>query len=355
MATVHGTTTEAFQALKQILQKNLDNGDEIGAAIYVSLDGKPVVDLWGGFADEKRTRPWTEDTIVNVWSTTKTVTSLAALILVDRGLLDLDAPVAKYWPEFAANGKEKILVRHVLSHTSGVSGWDQPFQYSDIYDLENSTARLAAQAPWWEPGTASGYHAVNYGHLVGEIVRRVSGKSLREFIKDEIARPLNADFSLGAPASEWHRVAEIIPPAPMDPAAFAKLDPQSVAVKTLSQGIDSGTLPNTSEFRRAEIGAVNGTTNAKALGLQADGTDLVAFVPARWGIGFGLSHPATTPYIPEGRVFFWFGWGGSFVIVDTESKLTITYVMNKMGEGIIGSPLSKEYIEAVYEIVKGLK
>ncbi|KAF5015471.1 hypothetical protein F66182_13190, partial [Fusarium sp. NRRL 66182] len=167
---VQGTTADAFKSLKEILQSNLDNGEEIGAALYVSYNGEPVVDIWGGYADEKRTRPWTEDTIVNVWSTTKNITALAALILADRGLLDLDAPVAKYWPEFAANGKEKVLVRHVLSHTSGVSGWDQPFEYSDIYDLEKSTARLAAQAPWWEPGTAPGYHAVNYGHLVGEIV-----------------------------------------------------------------------------------------------------------------------------------------------------------------------------------------
>lgn len=376
---VHGTTTSAFEPLKEIFQKNLDNGDEIGAAIYVNLNGKPVIDIWGGFADEKRTRPWTEDTIVNVWSTTKMVTALAALILADRGLLDLDAPVAKYWPEFAANGKEKVLVRHVLAHTSGVSGWDQPFEYASIYDLEESTARLAAQAPWWEPGTASGYHAVNYGHLIGEIVRRVSGKSLRDFIKDEIARPRDADFSLGAPESEWPRLAEVIPPPPADLAAFAALDPQSIPVKTLFLGMQSASYPNTAEFRKAEIGAVNGVTNARALNkifaplalgggdsllspktldrifeVQADGPDLAIFAPLRWGIGAALSNPATTPYIPEGRVFFWFGWGGSFVIVDTERKLTISYVMNKMGEGVIGSSRSRQYIEAVYEAVQKL-
>jgi CubicO group peptidase (beta-lactamase class C family) len=380
MAAVQGTNADAFKSLKEILQKNLDNGEEIGAAIYVNLDGKPVVDIWGGYADEKRTQPWTEDTIVNVWSTTKNVTALAALILADRGLLDLDAPVAKYWPEFAANGKEKVLVRHVLSHTSGVSGWDEPFTYTDIYDLEKSTAHLAAQAPWWEPGTASGYHAVNYGHIVGEIVRRVSGKSLRDFVKDEIARPLDADFSLGVPESEWHRLAEIIPPPPADPAAFAALDPQSIPVKTLSVGVDSATYPNTAVFRKAEIGSINGVTNARALNkifaplalggddsllspktinrifeVQADGPDLAVFAPLRWGIGYGLSNPATTPYIPEGRVFFWFGWGGSFVIVDTERKLTITYVMNKMGDGVIGSPRSQQYVEAIYEVVRGLK
>ena len=189
--------------------------------------------MWGGFADEARTTPWTADTIVNVWSTTKTVTNLAALMLVDRGLLDPYAPVARYWPEFAANGKEQVEVRHLLSHTSGVSGWEQPVSVEDMYDWETSTARLAAQAPWWTPGTASGYHALNQGHLVGEVIRRVSGKPLRQFVAEEIAGPLRADFQIGAAQRDWGRVAEIIPPPPLDfDLAAAGLD--SPMVKTFT-------------------------------------------------------------------------------------------------------------------------
>jgi CubicO group peptidase (beta-lactamase class C family) len=164
-----GTCEQRFEAVRAALARNLDSGEELGASLVVDLDGDIVVDLWGGFRDEARTVPWSEHTITNVWSTTKTVTSLAALMLADRGDLDVDAPMAKYWPDFGAAGKQDILVRHVMSHASGVSGLDQPAAVEDLYDWPAATARMAAQAPWWEPGTASGYHALNYGHLVGEV------------------------------------------------------------------------------------------------------------------------------------------------------------------------------------------
>ena len=178
----------------------------------LNIDGEMVVDLWGGWADEARTAPWTENTIANVFSTTKCMTSLAALVLVDRGELDLDPNVAKYWPEFAARGKEGIKVRQLLSHTSGVSGWNQPITLEDLYDWDKSTALLAAQAPWWEPGTASGYHMLNYGHLIGEVIRRITGQRLGEFFAAHIAGPLGADFHIGLPPSEFHRVANVVPP-----------------------------------------------------------------------------------------------------------------------------------------------
>ena len=194
-----------------------------------------VVDLWGGWADEARTVPWAENTITSVFSTTKTMTALAALVLVDRGELDLDANVATYWPEFAARGKAGIKVRQLLSHTSGVSGWDQPVTLEDLYDWDKSTAMLAAQAPWWEPGTASGYHVLTYGHLIGEVIRRITGQRLGEFFAAQIAGPLGADFHIGLPPSEFHRVANVVPPPcaadspPFDPT---QLDPNSVAFKT---------------------------------------------------------------------------------------------------------------------------
>ncbi len=171
-ADLHGTCDGRFEVVRSALQQNLDSGEELGASLVLDIDGDIVIDLWGGFRDQARTIPWSADTITNVWSSTKTVTSLAALMLADRGQLDVDAPVAQYWPEFAARGKQDVRVRHLMSHTSGVSGLDQPAVTEDLYDWDKATSRMAAQAPWWEPGTASGYHALNYGHLVGEVIRR---------------------------------------------------------------------------------------------------------------------------------------------------------------------------------------
>ncbi len=228
-----GTCSARFDPLRELFAAKLESGEDLGASLAVNIDGEMVVDLWGGWADEARTVPWTENTITNVFSTTKTMTSLAALVLVDRGELDLDATVARYWPEFAARGKAGIKVRQLLSHTSGVSGWEQPITLEDLYDWDKSTALLAAQAPWWEPGTASGYHALNYGHLIGEVIRRITGQRLGEFFAAHVAGPLGADFHIGLPPSEFHRVANVVPPpAPAAPTDPTQLDPNSVAFKT---------------------------------------------------------------------------------------------------------------------------
>ena len=215
MAEIHGTCDERFEVAREVLSGALDAGDDLGASVAVTVDGEPVVDLWGGWADVARETPWERDTVTNVWSTTKTMTALAALVLVERGELDVHAPVARYWPEFAANGKAGVEVRHLLSHTSGVSGWEQPVQVEDIFDWERSTSMLAAQAPWWEPGTASGYHALNQGHLVGEVVRRITGTGLRTFFAEEIARPLGADFQIGLDPADAGRASDVVPPPPL--------------------------------------------------------------------------------------------------------------------------------------------
>jgi hypothetical protein len=186
-----GACSARFEPLRELFAAKLKSGEDLGASVAVNLDGKMVVDLWGGWVDEARTVPWAEDTITCVFSTTKTMTSLAALALVDRGALDLDANVATYWPEFAARGKAGIKVRQLLSHTSGVSGWDQPITVEDLYDWDKSIALLAAQAPWWEPGTASGYHAMTYGHLIGEVIRRITGRRLGEFFAKPPVRGAN--------------------------------------------------------------------------------------------------------------------------------------------------------------------
>src|SRR3954468_4776810 len=230
-----GTCDARFDPLRELFAAKLESGEDLGASLAVNIDGEMVVDLWGGWADEARTVPWAEDTIACVFSTTKTMTSLAALVLVDRGELDLDANVAAYWPEFAARGKAGVKVRQLLAHPSGVSGWDQPVTIDDLYDWDKSTGMLAAQAPWWEPGTASGYHALNYGHLIGEVIRRITGQRLGEFFAAHIAGPLGADFHIGLPLSEFPRVANVVPPPlSVDPPPFdpTKLDPNSVAFKT---------------------------------------------------------------------------------------------------------------------------
>src|SRR4051812_44405960 len=209
MADIQGSYDDLFAAVPGALAEMLDGGDA-GGSVAVFVDGEPVVDVWGGFADAGRTVPWQQDTITNVWSVTKTMTALCALLLIDREKLDPAAPVARYWPEFAAAGKEKVLVRHLLGHTAGLPDWDGPIE--ELYDWPAATARLAAQAPQWEPGTAAGYHSLTQGFLVGEVVRRVTGRTVGEFFAAEVAGPLGADFSLGLPAEHDSRVALAVPP-----------------------------------------------------------------------------------------------------------------------------------------------
>jgi CubicO group peptidase (beta-lactamase class C family) len=372
---VSGNCDPRFEPVRDALAGQLASGNELGASIVVDVDGKTVVDIWGGWRDADQTSPWAEDTITNVWSTTKTVTNLAALMLVDRGQLDVYSPVAKYWPEFAANGKEHIEVRHVLSHTSGVSGWAAPFAIEDAYDWDASTARLAGQKPWWEPGTASGYHALNQGHLVGELVRRVTGKHLKTFVAEEIAGPLGADFQIGAVESDWGRIAPVIPPPPL-PFDLAAIDTDSPGFKTFTgPAIDAATA-NTPDWRRADIGAANGHGNArsvarilKSLSLggsvdgvrllsadtidvifdeQSHGVDLVLGVPLRFGIGYGLPETDSVPYMPQGRACYWGGWGGSVILMDLDRRTTISYMMNKMAAGIIGSDRAETYVRTVH-------
>ena len=377
MAELNGTCDPRFDAVRDALAGNIDSGEELGASLVVDIDGERVIDVWGGFRDPGHTTAWDENTITNVWSTTKTVTSLAALMLADRGQLDVYAPVADYWPEFAASGKQDVRVRHLLSHTSGVSGLEQPATAEDLYDWETSTSRMAAQAPWWTPGTASGYHALNFGHLVGEVVRRVSGKPLKQFVAEEIAGPLGADFQIGAAPADWGRIADVIPPPPL-PIDLAAIAQDSPAFKTMTGPGPDAAVANTPGWRSADIGAANGHGNARSvarimsvlarggevdgvrllgpdtIGLifdeQMDGIDVVLGVPLRWGIGYGLPQ-ASLPWIPAGRICFWGGWGGSVILMDLDRHMTISYMMNKMGAGIIGSERSAAYTRAVYDAV----
>lgn len=374
MTEIHGDYDPRFDAVCDAFARSFQEELDVGASVAVSVEGETVVDLWAGHADEARSRPWERDTIVNVYSTTKTMTSLSALVLADRGDIDFHAPVARYWPEFAQNGKEAIEVRHLMAHTSGLSGWDEPLTAEDLYDWDRVTSLLAAQAPWWEPGSASGYHALTQGYLVGEVVRRVTGKSLGTFFREEIAEPLAADFHIGLDANEDRRVGELIPPATLlgDPEA-ASADP--VSARTLGNPALTALEPRTAAWRRAEIPAAGGIGNARSVvraqsvlanrgeldGVrllseagcdvvfeeQSLGVDRVLGMPTRFGIGYGLNHP-DAPIGPNPRTCGWGGWGGSSITLDLDARLCFAYVPNRMDTTEVGAQRSARINRAVF-------
>ncbi|HEU5152482.1 MAG TPA: serine hydrolase domain-containing protein [Iamia sp.] len=375
MTDVQGHCDDRFAPVQAAFADGFARGEERGACVFVTLDGQPVVDIWAGVATDEGA-PWGRDTIVNVWSTTKTMAALCVLMLADRGEIDLHAPVATYWPEFAANGKEGVLVSHVMSHTSGVAGFDPAIVPTDLYDWDAICTGLAAQAPWWEPGTQSGYHAITQGYLQGEIVRRVTGRTIGTFFREEVAEPLGADFHIGLPAAEDGRVADLIPPPPAGLDALAAVAvPGSIAVKTLLSCPVDATEPRTRGWRGAEIPAAGGTGNARSVGrihsaLACGGTvdgvtllseagverileeqvhtkDLVLGLPIRFGMGFGLINE-TIPLSPSPRAFFWGGYGGSLALVDLDRRMTVTYVMNKMSSGMAGDLRGAAVVLAAY-------
>jgi len=345
MAEIQGSYDDLFTAVPEALAALLDAGD-VGASVAVFVDGEPVVDVWGGFADADRTIPWQRDTIAGVWSVTKTMTALSALILADRGELDLDAPVARYWPEFAAEGKHGVLVRHLLSHTAGLPNWDGTVE--ELYDWPSATARLAELAPQWEPGTAAGYHSLTQGYLVGEVVRRITGRSVGEFFADEVAGPLGADFHMGLSAEHDHRVALAVPPPSRDEDYLASApSPTAAAAAGTRIRLRDG---NSVAWRRAQIPAASGFGNARSVALvqsvmacggtvrgvrllsqagcdraweeQFSGEDRILGMPMRWGLGYGLF----------GSTYGWGGWGGSMVMIEPDARMAVSYVPNQMRE-----------------------
>ncbi|MEU0050455.1 serine hydrolase domain-containing protein [Streptomyces sp. NPDC006309] len=380
-AKIHGYCDPRFSAAREAFEENFRERGELGAAVAVTVAGETVVDLWGGWADAARTRPWERDTVVNVWSTTKGPVALCAHILADRGLLDLDAPVASYWPEFAAAGKEKVLVRHLLSHRSGLCGLREPHTLEELYDWELTTARLAAMAPWWEPGTRSGYHALTYGFLVGEVVRRVSGLRPGAFLAREVTGPLGIDFTIGLPERESGRAAELVrPPAASggrQTALSGRLAPAALAA--LANPVAGAAEANSPGWRAAEIPAANGHGTARAVAAlygvfaghgshggrrilspeaaervregQGSCRDLVLGAgfegETEIGLGLWLSGPQGS-YGPNARAFGHDGFGGSCGLADPEASVSLGYVMNRMGPHIANDPRKSALVDAVY-------
>jgi CubicO group peptidase (beta-lactamase class C family) len=363
---VHGICDARFSAVRDAFAQNFEKHGEVGASLALMVDGEMVVDIWGGSADAAGARPWERDTIVNVFSTTKGMTAICAHRLVDEGRLDLDAPVARYWPEFAQAGKEKLPVRYLLSHRAGLPALKDVLPLGAGYQWEVMTTALAAQEPWWEPGTKHGYHAVTYGFLVGEVIRRITGMSVGAYFRKTIAEPLGADFHIGLAPEHDARTADVVPApltslAPEGPLAAAFTDPQSMTFKAFMITADAMVDPNymnSANWRRAEIPSVNGHGNARALATmygalarggelngyrvlsqeaiknaiseQSSGDDAVILgIPSRFGLGFALERPEYQ-YSPNGRLFGHGGMGGSFGYADPEAKIGIGYAMNKM-------------------------
>ncbi|MAE93865.1 MAG: serine hydrolase [Deltaproteobacteria bacterium] len=375
MTEVHGFCDARFEPVRDAFLSNFERGVEVGACAAVTVDGVPVVDLWAGDAVQGGA-PWQEDTIVNVYSTTKTMAAISVLVLADRGQVDLDAPVAEVWPEFAQNGKEGVLVRHVMSHSAGLSGFDPPLTSpTQLYDWDAIVRGLAAQAPWWTPGEGSGYHAVTQGFLQGEIVRQVTGKSIGTFFREEVAGPLGADFHIGLDPRHDARVGELVPPGAPPNAPTGEPDP--IAARTMNSCPITGFEPRTAEWRRAEIPAAGGIGNARSvarvhsalacggevdgvrlmseatvhriLDEQAAGKDKVMGVPMRYGMGFGLIDPATFPLSPNERSFFWGGWGGSIAVTDLDARMSVAYVMNRMDADLLGDVRGGSIVLSAYK------
>jgi CubicO group peptidase (beta-lactamase class C family) len=369
---IGGRVEPGFEGVAEAFARNFEEHGEVGAATALYVHGRKVVDLWGGVADRESGAPYTEDTLQLVFSTTKGATAACANLLAQRGELDVDAPVATYWPEFKANGKENVLVRHLMSHTAGLSGWQEPMKPDDLYDWDLSCSRLAAQAPWWEPGAASGYHAITQGYLEGEVVRRVTGQTIGTFFAKEIAGPLGADFHIGTGAEHDHRIAKVIPPPPLEMPPGT--DPDSVAMRTLGNPPLDAAQSWTEPWRRAEIPAAGGHGNARSVATvqaalacggevngvrlfsestadlvfreQCNGIDLVLGVPLVHGIGYGL--PGEMLPLPNARTCFWGGWGGSLIIIDLDARMTVSFVMNRMGEGTVGDDRSLGILMEAY-------
>ncbi|MBB5781422.1 serine hydrolase domain-containing protein [Nonomuraea jabiensis] len=373
MPEIGGDTAPGFEAVREAFAADLAAQQGTGAAVSVYLHGRKVVDLWGGIADPGTGRPWERDTLQLVYSTTKAVTATCALLLSQRGELDLDAPVAECWPEFAANGKDRIPVRWLLTHQAGLPAIDHPITPEEAIAWEPMVAALAAQRPYWEPGTDHGYHGLTYGWLVGEVVRRVSGRSLGTFLAEEIAAPLGLDLWIGLPETERHRVSRIIEtppdfqamarldlatlPEPLREVMAAFADPTSLTRRSLAV-VTPPLDHNRPEEQAAEMPATNGICTARALARfyaaligevdghriltpatltaataeQVSGIDRILRVPVRIGTGFGLPTPDAFWYSPT--AFGFPGRGGSLGFADPATGLAFGYVMNHVLEGV---------------------
>jgi CubicO group peptidase (beta-lactamase class C family) len=383
-ARIEGLCDVRFGAVRDAFAEGFARGEEVGAAVSVVVDGRSVVDLWAGHADQARSRPWTRDTLVNVYSTTKGMAALCLLQLVEQGKVDLDAPVARYWPGFEAEGKGEIPVRWLLSHRAGLPAVRQLLPNAALYDWDAMVGALAAEAPWWKPGERHGYHAVTFGWLVGEVVRRVTGRSVGAYFREAVAGPLGADFHIGLPEAEHGRAGEMSAMAPPPPDSVGPnlvqallTEPEGMLARSFMNPPSMALGPNHAAWRSAEIPGANGhagargiariygalarggeqdgvhvlapETIARACEEQSAGSDAVLQLSTRIGLGFMLPQAARDArYGPSERAFGHPGAGGSVGFADPGAKLGFGYAMNKMGPSILLDARPLALIDAVY-------
>ena len=367
---VQGFVDPRFSAVRDVFTSSVASGADLGAAVAITVDGETVVDLWGGWSDEARTTPWQHDTVVNVFSVSKTLTALVALVLADSGELDLFRPVAAYWPDFAAAGKADVTTSQLLSHSAGLSGWAEKLEPRDLYDWERCTSLLAAQAPFWKPGTAPGYHGMTQGYLVGEVVRRITGSSLGTVLRDLVAHPLKADLHLGFDEDVDARVAEMVIGDVVPPSSA----PTELAINMLTNPAGDPLAVNTREWRAAEIPAANVHANARAvaethrvlanagtangvqllseqgcravLGTPVEGVDVVLGLDIRYGHGFGVT--GAQLHAPNPNTVYWPGVGGALTILDLDARTTFAYTPNRMFLGALLDPRALDLATAMW-------
>jgi CubicO group peptidase (beta-lactamase class C family) len=370
---IAGTCDPRFAAVAEAFRENATQRGELGAGVAVLVDGRAVVELWGGWADAQRTRAWQRDTLVNVFSVGKALAALCVLTLVSRRSLALDEPIARHWPEFAAEGKDALTVRELLSHRSGLAAIRRELPEGALYDFSQVTRALAEQQPWWTPGSAHGYHVHTFGYLTGELVRRVAGEHIGPFLRREIAQALGVELSFGLARRERHRCAEYV----FDLGQVSRGGKQAAFDTPLRRraylnppgatGIDT---VNTPAWQDAELPSANLHAGALDIALVYDalirdtqplidpevlteatteasaGEDLVLRRPSRFGLGFQLTQPER-PLGPNPRSFGHFGTGGSVGFADPEARVAFAYVMNR-GGGQWQDPRNRALIDAVY-------
>ena len=367
---MEGECTPGFERLRDAFRRNFEDHAEIGAAIALMVNGKLVVDLWGGHRDADRERPWQADTLVNVWSTTKGITAACFAIAVDRGLCRYEDEVARYWPEFAQAGKQHVTIGQLLSHQAGLSAFARPYAIEDLCDSEAAARELAAQEPLWEPGSAAGYHAISVGFLATALFRRIEGRSIRDFVEEELAK---FDVHIGLPPAAAGRVADLTPASGMNsqesPSELTVLQAQTLGNPVLDPQVANGDA-----WRKAKIPSANGHAHARGLArlygsligdidgsgplvtaqtlaaataVRAEGEDLVLSLEARWAAGFLRNSLGL--YGPGEGSFGHSGWGGSFAFADPERGLAFAYVMNAMGSDLVGDPRAVNLVEAIYQ------
>jgi CubicO group peptidase (beta-lactamase class C family) len=390
MARVDGWTAEGFEGVRTAFEGNFEAGKEVGAAFSAYHHGSKVVDLWGGIADESSGRQWAEDTLMPVFSTTKGWTAMAANRLIAEGHIDPALPASTYWPGFEVNGKSKITVEHLLSHQAGLAWCDKALTLPQVLEWDPVIAILEAQAPSWEPGTAHGYHALTYGWLVGEVIRKVTGRSVGTYIDDEIATPLDLDLWIGAPESVEDRIGAFVTPSggilgetelddSMAELLAPFIGPDGVLTKALSADLDAFSgfdLWNSPEVHRAEIPAANGICDARSLAKvysacidDVDGMRVLDDAQRRDAttqrtsgpntilmnadIQFGLGFMLRSDLMPIGGPgsFGHFGMGGSMGWADPDAQLTFGYIMNKMAIGLTGDDRSATLTAACYDAI----